>query len=98
MILFLLLMHQNVIFPINNLNTCYFRLLQNGNLNLTGMELNISMRSLLASMACDKCLTIILKKSCCLKASNTNLFNLITCSSVFDGLGITPIRASESDF
>lgn len=57
-----------------------------------------SMRFLFTSMACDKCLTNIFNLSSCLKASKTILLIFITCSLSDDGLGIIPIRDSESDF
>lgn len=49
-------------------------------------------------MANDKCFTNIFNLSLFLKASKTILFIFIICSSSLDGLGIIPIRESESDF
>lgn len=49
-------------------------------------------------MACDKYLTNTLNLSLCLKASKTILFIFKTFILSLDGLGITPIRESESDF
>lgn len=92
-------MYQNWSLPTQTkLNIKYIWQLKSQNLNLTGNELITSIWSLLSSMACVKCLTNTFNLSSCLKASKTILFILITFSSLFDGLGITPIRDSESVF
>lgn len=65
---------------------------------LTGNEFMTSRISLFNSIDCDKCLTNIFNLFSCLKASKTILLIFITCSLLDDGLGIIPIRDSESDF